>query len=100
MEFPHSIKEKVSIQDDEFPVITICLNSMHSRRKVDVYFPELGIKKRNEQEKAWSPYDIDHTLTRQFPTVSYALVLASTKLPHFGFSEEIARDWEIEECRG
>ena len=32
-------------------MITICLNSMHSRRKVDVYYPELGIQKRGQQDQ-------------------------------------------------
>ena len=34
LEYNHSIKEKIVTTSDEFPVITICLNSMHSRRKV------------------------------------------------------------------
>ena len=35
LEYGVSIKDKIVTTSDEFPVITICLNSMHSRRKVD-----------------------------------------------------------------
>ena len=35
LEYAVSIKDKIVATADEFPVITICLNSMHSRRKVD-----------------------------------------------------------------
>ena len=51
LEYAYSIKEKIVTTSDEFPVITICLNSMHSRRKVDMHFPELGIKQPNQQNE-------------------------------------------------
>ena len=65
LEYGVSIKDRIRTTSDEFPVITICLNSMHSRRKVEgillcdkkykiifrkVHFPELGIKKHGEQQ--------------------------------------------------
>ena len=41
---------------------------------------------------AFQPGLLNRILTRRFPTVSYALVPACTKLAHFGLREVIAQD--------
>lgn len=64
-------------QHDEFPVITVCLNSMHSRNKIRLYYPELGIETAQKQEndsyalwdfygKATSPQLRDYDVSLKF----------------------------------
>ncbi|CBY20389.1 unnamed protein product [Oikopleura dioica] len=63
-EYPHSIKDRAKIEGHSFPVITVCLNSMHSRKKLINLHPELGIQPRGNEIKdncsLWDFYGHNH----------------------------------------
>ncbi|CAG5090495.1 Oidioi.mRNA.OKI2018_I69.PAR.g12624.t1.cds [Oikopleura dioica] len=63
-QYPHSIKDRAKYEVDSFPVITVCLNSMHSRKKLMKLHPELGIQHRGNEIKdncsLWDFYGHNH----------------------------------------
>lgn len=64
LQYPHSIKDRAKIEGHSFPVITVCLNSMHSRKKLMNLHPELGIQPRGNEIKdncsLWDFYGHNH----------------------------------------
>ena len=70
---------------------------MHSRRKVDVYYPELGIQKRGQQEKdncaLWDYYGHTHNPRNETERYKY------DKINLNEFYEKTSPDFLLVSCK-